>query len=171
MCCAAHHPRSFGFQTAAERIFMRVLIGVVLALGIAGHATAAGLSTWSGTIGLVHERGLNHPSTKLALGASSSRTDFTGLTGAAHDALNAKTTCWIAWRFKEKSGAWRYYRQAGRPHVTAAGYVQDSPCIGSTGMTMRVQLLSSHQLRVQFDTEPISDTADFAAAYAGRLRR
>jgi hypothetical protein len=36
---------------------------------------------------------------------------------------------------------------------------------------MRVQLLSSHQLRVQFDAEPISDTADFAAAYAGRLRR
>jgi hypothetical protein len=69
---------------------MRVLIGVVLALGIAGHATAAELSTWSGTIGLVQEHGLNHPTTKLAFGASSSRTDFTGLTGAAHDALNAK---------------------------------------------------------------------------------
>ena len=148
-----------------------LIIGVVLALGIAGHATAAGLSTWSGTIGLVQERGLNHPSTKLALGASSSRTDFTGLTGAAHDALNAKTTCWIAWRFKEKSGAWRYYRSIGRPHVTAAGYVQDSPCFGASGQTMRVQLLSSHELRVQFDTAPISDTADFAAAYAGRLRR
>jgi hypothetical protein len=91
---------------------------------------------------------------------------------AAHDALNAKTTCWIAWRFKEKSGAWRYYREIGRPHVTAAGYVQDSPCFGASGMTMRVQLLSSHHLRIQFDDEPLlHGIADVGAKYAGRLRR
>jgi hypothetical protein len=92
-------------------------------MGIAGHATAAELSTWSGTIGLVQERASTTPSTELALGASSSRTDFTGLTGAAHDALDAKPPAGIAWRFNEKSGAWRYYREIGRPHVTAVGYV------------------------------------------------
>jgi len=144
---------------------------VILSFGIAGAALAAGLSTWTGTMGLVGERGLNHPSTKLALGASNSRTDFTGLTGAAHDPTTAKTTCWIAWRFKEKIGAWRYYREIGRPHLTAAGYVQDSPCIGPNGMAMRLQMLSSHELRIQFDTAPRSDPTLFDAAYAGRLRR
>jgi len=150
---------------------VRVLTLLILSFGIAGAAHAAGLSTWTGTIGLVGERGLNHPSTKLALGASNSRTDFTGLTGAAHDPPTAKTTCWIAWRFKEKSGAWRYYREIGRPHLTAAGYVQDSPCLGANGMTMRLKMLSSHELRIQFDTAPVSDPAEFAASYAGRLRR
>jgi hypothetical protein len=151
---------------------MRVLTLVIVALGFAGAALAAGLSTWTGTIGLVGERGLpSHPSTKLALGATNGRTDFSGITGAAHDPQTAKTTCWIAWRFKERSGSWRYYREIGRPHLTAAGYVENSPCIGPNGMTMRLQMLSSHELRIQFDPAPVRKPEEFAAQYAGRLRR
>jgi hypothetical protein len=151
---------------------MRVLMLVILALGIAGAAVAAELSTWTGTIGLVGEQGLpSRPSTKLVLGASNGRTDFSGITGAAHDPPTAKTTCWISWRFKTRSGSWRYYREIGRPHVTAAGYVENSPCLGASGMTMRLQMLSSHQLRIQFDTGPFSEPEEFAAQYAGRLRR
>jgi hypothetical protein len=150
---------------------MRV-VTVVLVLAMSSAALAAGVSTWSGTIGLVGERGLpSHPATKLALGSSAARTDFSGLTGAAHDAPTAKTTCWIAWHFKEKQGAWRYFRETGRPHLTAAGYVENSPCIGATGMTMRVQMLSAHELRVQFDTDPLYNPNEFGVRYAGRLRR
>jgi hypothetical protein len=152
---------------------MRVLmLVVILALGIAGAALAAGLATWTGTIGLVGERGLpSHPSTKLILSASNGRTDFSGITGAAHDPPTAKTTCWISWHYKVRSGSWRYYREIGRPHLTAAGYVENSPCLGADGMTMRLQMLSSHELRIQFDTGPFSKPEEFAAQYAGRLRR
>jgi hypothetical protein len=152
-------------------VYMRILVLVVLALGIASQAAAAELSTWSGSIGLVRERGLSHPSVKLAVGASSARADFNGFTGAAHDPPTAKTTCWISYRFLAKRGSWRYYREIGRPHLTAAGYVEDSPCLGANGQTLRVRMLSSRELSAQFDTDPFSAPDEFIAAYAGRLHR
>ncbi len=151
---------------------MRVVMLIVLTLGIASQAAvAAELSTWSGSIGLVGERSRSHPSVKLALGASNARADFNGFTGAAHDPPTAKTTCWIGYRFLEKRGSWRYYRELGRPHLTAAGYVEDSPCLGANGQTLRVRMLSSRELSAQFNTDPFVMPEEFRASYAGRLHR
>ena len=151
---------------------MRALILVVLALGIPSGAGAAQLSTWPGSIAFIVERSLpSRPSVKLALGASTPRADFSGVTGAAHDAPTAKTTCWISYRFLEKRGSWRYFREIGRPHLGAGGYVENSPCLGANGQTLRVRLLSSRALSVQFDTDPIRAPDEFTAGYAGRLHR
>jgi len=151
---------------------MRVLVVVVVALGIASQAGAVGLSTWSGSIAFILERSLpSRPSVKLALGSSSARADFSGVTGAAHDAPTARTTCSISYRFLEKRGSWRYFREIGRPHLGAGGYVENSPCLGANGQTLRVRLLSSRSLNVQFDTDPFTAPDEFIAAYAGRLRR
>jgi hypothetical protein len=151
---------------------MRVLVLVVVSLAIASGAGAAQVSTWSGSIAFILERSLpSRPSVKLALGSSSARADFSGVTGAAHDAPTAKTTCWISYRFLEKRGSWRYFREIGRPHQGAGGYVENSPCLGANGQTLRVRLLSSRSLSVQFDTDPLPALDRFIAAYAGRLHR
>jgi hypothetical protein len=151
---------------------MRVLVLVVLSLAITSGAGAARLSTWSGSIAFILERSLpSRPSVKLALGSSNARADFSGVTGAAHDAPTAKTTCWISYRFLEKRGSWRYFRGTGRPHLGAGGYVENSPCLGANGQTLRVRLLSGGTLSVQFDTDPFTAPTEFIAAYAGRLHR
>jgi hypothetical protein len=50
------------------------------------------------------------------------RVESTGLTGASHDAADAKSTCTTLYRFSSalSAGGWRLYVQQGRPKISGS---------------------------------------------------
>jgi hypothetical protein len=155
---------------------------VAATLVVAAHATpaAASTGTWVGRISLVGEAPESMPpasawpTTTLVVTAEIASATFHGLTGAAHDAENATTTCSMTFRLAATAGGWSSYRQVGAARVTTAGYVAFSPCFNSRDVTLRVRAVASGaKVRAEFGSSSRASTQSgtFFAQYRGYLRK
>jgi hypothetical protein len=124
---------------------LRGLLGIVLiALTAVGAVQASGstspFGTWFGTPRFPHNHEANvlYDPIKLVSSSAWVQVESTGLTGASHDAADAKSTCTTRYRFSSALSAagWRIYVQQGKPKVSGSvsggpptsGICGSSPC-------------------------------------------
>ena len=130
-------------------LWLRGFLGVVLiALVVVGAAQASGsaspFGTWLGTPKFPHKHDAHevYDPIKLVAGPVWVQVESTGLTGASHDATDAKSTCTTRYRFSSPLSAagWRIYvhRESRRSAAASAADRQrvesvDRPLVVRTG--------------------------------------
>ena len=102
-----------------------VAVAALMIVGVAyGFGAASLYGTWLGTPTFPGKRGPRYvyDPIKLVAGPVRVRVESTGLTGASHDAADAKSTCTTRYRFNSVLSAdgWRLYVQEGRPKVSGS---------------------------------------------------
>jgi hypothetical protein len=143
---------------------LRGFLGVVLiAMAAVGAVQASGsaspFGTWFGTPKFPHRHETHELYDPIELGSGPVwvQVESTGLTGASHDAADAKSTCTTRYRFSSPLSAagWRIYVQQGKPKVSGSisggpptsGICGSSPCcpyrdavrLRRAGMKLRVE--------------------------------
>jgi hypothetical protein len=159
-----------------SRLRRVAVLGVVAAASaFAAGADGAVTGAWEGQLTALDELHY-HPQARLVVSSARVTAEFAGLTGAAHDAQSATTTCSVVYRFRLQATRWRYYLQSGGARLTGAGYVQNTPCIAPPNdVLLRVRLVAGGaKLQVEFAQggRYLKDLeADYVAGYRAFLRR
>jgi hypothetical protein len=163
-------------RRALNAVSVAAVFAALVATGTSAAAQPSG--TWSGRI-VPHERSYTVPTIKLVISGHTVNSTVTGLTGAAHDAPTATTSCLVTYKLIGTKDGWSYYEQAAPSKMSAAGYVEAGPCgangdrrPGRTGYQLRVHPPQGGKLTVQIREWEISpksladDVADFKEAAA-----
>jgi hypothetical protein len=132
---------------------------VLLLVPVAAAATrSVPVGTWTGRI-VPHERTYTIPAITLEVTPNAVRERVSGLTGAAHDAPTATTTCSVSYRYEGEKDGWFYYQQSAPSRLTAAGYVEGAPCSadgrrspGGEGYLLRLHPSQGGKLAVEVTT-------------------
>ncbi len=142
----------------ALRLCLFSVLGL-LAAGVGGAGSVSvPVGTWKGRI-VPHERTYTIPSITLVLTARAVWEEVSGLTGAAHDAPTATTTCSVRYKLAGEKNGWFYYEQAAPSALSALGYVEGAPCSadgrrspGGIGYLLRLHPPQGGKLAVEVTT-------------------
>lgn len=117
--------------TKSTRCLCLFSIVALLPVGLAGASLPVPSGRWTGRI-VQRPRTYAVPSIVLVVTAGAIQSRVSGLTGAAHDAPTATSTCSVPYKLVGAQAGWFYYEQSGPSRLTPTGYVEGSPC-GATG--------------------------------------